>query len=362
LQPRDIVVIGGSAGAIAAAKTIVGNLPPDFSASIFIVVHISADSPGMLAELLSRNGPLRATHPLDKEQIRPGHIYVARPDHHLTIEDGKIRVLRGPRENRHRPAIDPLFRTAAREYGPRVVGIILSGLQDDGCAGLYAVRQRGGIAIVQDPKDALWKDMPGRAVDYANAQFILPARDIGAALVELATARESELAMAKRNSVSQKSNGRNKKRTGISSAPTEKPDVNENTAYSDDGEGTPSVFACPECHGVLWELRDNKMVRFRCRVGHSYGTESLSKELSMASEAALWAAVRALEEKAALQRRIADGMGFDRTTSSRFLDQSAADASNARLIRDMIFRRDAELELEGYEAEKKQAAEKRKTA
>ena len=358
LQPRDIVVIGGSAGSIEALQTIVHSLPPDFPASVFAVTHVPADSPTMLPEFLSKIGPLPATHPLDEERILRGHIYVALPDHHLTIEDGNVRVLRGPRENRHRPAIDPLFRTAAREYGPRVVGIVLSGLRDDGSAGLYAVKQRGGITIVQAPNDAIWKDMPQRAIEYVDPQYVLPSRDIGPSLVQLANSREVELAMAKKNSVSRKSNGGNEKRKSASSGGLERPDVNEGTAYSEEGEGVPSVFACPECHGVLWKLKNEKVVRFRCRVGHSYGSESLAREMSMASETALWAAVRALEEKAALQRRVAEGMGIDRTMSSRLLDQSAADAANAHLIRDMIFRRDAELEPEEFESK----SETRKTA
>jgi two-component system chemotaxis response regulator CheB len=217
LQPRDIVVIGGSAGSIEALQTIVQSLPPDFPASVFAVTHIPPDSPTMLPELLSKIGPLQATHPLDEERIQRGHIYVARPDHHLTIEDGNVRVLRGPRENRHRPAIDPLFRTAAREYGPRVVGIVLSGLRDDGSAGLYAVKQRGGITIVQAPNDAIWKDMPQRAIEYVDPQYVLPSRDIGPSLVQLANSREVELAMAKKNSVSRKYNGGNEKKKSASS-------------------------------------------------------------------------------------------------------------------------------------------------
>lgn len=358
---RDIVVIGGSAGSIEGLKKIVGGLPSDFPGSIFVVVHVSADSPSMLARLLSNCSWLPATNPFDLEPIQRGHVYVARPDHHLTIEDGKMRVRRGPRENRHRPAIDPLFRTAARVYGPRVVGTILSGLQDDGSAGLYAVKQRGGIAIVQDPGDALWKDMPRRAIQYANPHYILPACDVPLTIVELANDQQGEPAMARKSSKSRNSNVRIEKPKPLSSAGLEEPEVNQQTAYSDEGDGTPSVFACPECHGVLWELKDGKMVRFRCRVGHSYGTESLTRDLSMATESALWAAVRALEEKAALQRRVAEGTAPDKNVASRLLDQSVSDIANAHLIRDMIFRHDAELEPEKQEG-KKVEAEKRKTA
>ena len=353
-------MIGGSAGSIEPLKVIVRGLPADFPGSIFIAVHVSPDSPGLLAKLLSDG--LKASNPLDQEDIQRGRIYVARPDHHLTIEDGKIRVLRGPRENRHRPAIDPLFRTAARAFGPRVVGVVLSGLLDDGAAGLYAVKQRGGITIVQDPDDAVRKDMPKRAIEYVTPDTILVAQDIAPTLVKLVNGQEVELAMAKRNTVLRKSNGRNRIQQKLTSGPLEKPDVNEETVYVEQGEGVPSVFACPECHGVLWEFKDGKMTRFRCRVGHSYGTESLNKELSIASETALWAAVRALEEKAALQRRLAEGIGIERSMSSRLLDQSSADAANARLIRDMIFRGDTELQQDKSEPEKKGPSEASKTA
>jgi hypothetical protein len=167
--------------------------------------------------------------------------------------------------------------------------------------------------------------------------------------------------MAKKNSLFRKSNGRNQTRRNAGSAGLEKPDVNEETTNSEEGDGMPSVFACPECHGVLWEFKDGKILRFRCRVGHSFGTESLGKGVSMASETALWAAVRALEEKAALQRRLADGIG-ERSMSYRLLDQSSADAANARLIRDMIFRGDGEVQLEEFEDKKKGASEARKMA
>lgn len=333
-------MIGGSAGSIQALETIVSSLTAEFPASIFVVVHMPADYPSMLPKLLSRAGPLGASNPADMESIRRGHIYIAPPDHHLLIEDGRVRVQRGPRENRHRPAIDPLFRTAAREYGPRVIGVVLSGLQDDGSAGLYAVKQRGGIAIVQDPRDTMWAEMSKHALAYTSPQYVLRTSDIGPNLIKLV--HPGETAMVKRSSTSKKNNGKNHKNK-LESQGLDQPSANLDTAYPDEGEGTPSVFACPECHGVLWEFKDNEMVRFRCRVGHSYGSESLTTELSAASEAALWAAVRALEEKAAMQRRVAEGTRQE-PLSKRLLDQSSADASNALLIRDLIFRRDAELE------------------
>jgi two-component system, chemotaxis family, protein-glutamate methylesterase/glutaminase len=366
LRPTEIIAIGGSAGSIQPLRAIAGSLPSEFPASIFVVVHVSADSPTMLPAMLARCGPLPVSNPTDMEEIERGHIYISRPDHHLTIEDGRIRVLRGPRENRHRPAIDPLFRTAARAYGPAVIGVLLSGLLDDGSAGLYTIKQRGGVAIVQDPEDAVWKSMPEHAIEYANPQYVLPACDIARALIEFVAGGEAEKeqAVARKNSAPQKLSGKNTKHQKSTNADHEQldnPQANEEVAYFDEGEGTPSVFACPECHGVLWELKDGKILRFRCRTGHSYGIESLAEELSSATEGALWAAVRALEEKAAMQRRIAEGMSVDRNMNLRMLDQSAADAENARLIRNMIFRHDSNLGREQLRSDDKSKSQAQKS-
>ena len=246
---------------------ILHNLPQDFFGSLFVVVHQSADFVSQLYRVLERGGgALPARQASDGELILPSRIYVARSDHHLTLENGRVRVQRGPRENRHRPAIDPLFRTAAREYGPRVVGVLLSGMLDDGSAGMLAVRGRGGVAIIQDPQEAKWSQMPGRALRYAGADFVLRAKEIGPKIVSLTA---SEVTMTGRGHGSERN-----RPVG------DDPESNLEASNGNEGEGTPSVFACPECHGVLWELKENELVRFRCRVGHSYGPESLSKEFS----------------------------------------------------------------------------------
>lgn len=369
MPQRDIIVIGGSAGSFEPVKKIIAGLPASFPASILIAVHMMAEFPSLLEEHLGSNSRLPVMQAEDQEPIRRGHIYVARPDYHLTLESGKMRVVKGPRENRHRPAIDPLFRTAARVYGERVIGVILSGNHDDGSLGLYAVKQRGGTAIVQDPNEAAWSEMPRRALAYATPHYVLKARDILPNLVNLVQIDQNEILMPSRKAP--KSNGRSHK-GGRVRAPAKKasganggtgrggsgpivggePEQNLKAAYFDEGQGTPSVFACPECHGVLWEVKEGDLVQFRCRVGHSYGSESLAMELSETSESALWAAMRALEEKAAMQRRIADGINADGKSASRLRDQSAADDANARIIRDMIFARDAALEKGDGELEK----------
>lgn len=367
MPQRDIIVIGGSAGSFEPLKVIISRLPASFPGSILVVTHMMADFPSLLEEHLGSNSHLPVTQAADQEPIRRGRIYVARPDYHLTIEAGKMRVLRGPRENRHRPAIDPLFRTAARVYGPRVIGVILSGSLEDGSMGLFAVKQRGGIAIVQDPNEAASPEMPRRALGYATPHYVLKTRDIVPTLMNLVQVDQDEIVMPKKKAPranGQKTNGYSRSVNGgrvRSSAKTSKAtngraqhsgstpitdgdnQANLKAEYFDEGEGNPSVFACPECHGVLWELREGNLVQFRCRVGHTYGSDSLVVELSQASEAALWAALRALEEKAAMQRRIADGMTSHVSSVARLRDQSDSDDAHARVLRDIIFARDAQL-------------------
>ncbi len=332
---HDIIVIGGSSGAIDALQQIVAAFPAEFAAAVFVVVHLPTDAHSYLPSILTRAGALTALNPTDGHPVRPGHIYVAAPDHHITLAAGRVHMQRGPRENRHRPAIDPLFRSAARAYGQRVVGVILSGHLDDGSAGLYAVRKRGGLGIVQDPGDAQAAEMPESARRYAGADFVLPAGEIGPKLVELINTPEESV-------VSRKT-----KNGGRARAERDR----EHAAYPEEGKGQPSVFACPECHGVLWELQEGKLLRFECRVGHSYTAAALGEEMKTATDNALWAAVRALEEKAAMGRRLAESASGPKNFVQRLQDQAQADASHAEAIRDMIFRAESEEPAEEVPAE-----------
>src|SRR5438067_12132886 len=179
---HDTIVIGASAGGVDALQQLVAGLPADLPAAVFVVLHISPHGPSVLPRILSRAGPLRAAHPKDREAIRPGRVYVAPPDYHLLVSNGRVRVTRGPRENGHRPAVDALFRPAARSRGPRVVGAVLSGVLDDGTAGLLAVKQAGGLAVVQNPADALYSGMPQSALDNVAVDYTLPVADIPAVL------------------------------------------------------------------------------------------------------------------------------------------------------------------------------------
>src|SRR5439155_14810652 len=189
---HDIVVVGASAGGVEALATLVSTLPPKLPAAIFVVLHISAHSPSFVSDILSRSGLLEAVQASDGMEIKHGRIYVAPPDHHMLVERGNVRVVRGPKENRHRPAVDPLFRSAAEAYGPRVVGVVLTGGLDDGTAGLLAVKRRGGIAVVQDPEEALYSSMPLSALTHVEVDYRLPLSGIGPLLVRLASEQAEE--------------------------------------------------------------------------------------------------------------------------------------------------------------------------
>lgn len=286
-----IVVVGGSAGAIEPLRYILSRLPSNFPAPIFVTIHVPSDFPSLLPEVL-KCGPLITKHPTDRESINNGIVYVAPADLHLLVEKGCVHVSRGARENRHRPAIDPMFRSAARSYGTRVIGIILSGQLDDGSAGLMAVKMRGGITVVQNPEESLSPEMPHNAITYAHPARILTAEEIAAFLIEV-TKKPFE-------SHSQTPENRMTKEFEDESC-----DADLEHSGNKEQPGKPSPFACPECHGVLWEVDDNGLLRFRCRVGHAYTAEALRVALSESTEDALWAAMRVMEEKAALLRRMA---------------------------------------------------------
>jgi len=287
---RDVIVVGASAGGVEALSRLARNLPQDLPASVFVVLHIPAQSTSLLPMILSRAGSLPASHPEDGERIENGHIYVAPPDRHLMIEPGRIRVVRGPTENRHRPAIDPLFRSAARAYGPRVIGVILTGTLDDGTAGLVAVKVGGGLAVVQDPSDAFCAGMPKSALRYVEVDYVLPLREIGPLLTRLSRdSLESVVGPVSEEMVKE----------------TKLAEFDMETMQDDDKPGTPSAFSCPDCSGVLWEIEEGNLLRFRCRVGHAYSTDSMNGAQDEAIERALWAGLRALEERAALSRRMA---------------------------------------------------------
>jgi two-component system chemotaxis response regulator CheB len=286
---RDIVVIGASAGGINALLDLLQPLPVGLPAALFVVVHTSPEGGGLLGAVLERAGQWNAGIARDGERIEHGNIYIAPPDHHLLVKRQRVRVTRGPRENRFRPAVDPLFRTAAIAYGPRVIGVVLSGGLDDGTHGLELIKRHGGLAIAQDPEEALSPDMPLSAIQHVEVDYIMRASEIARRLPGLITEPVSKTAWD--------DDGRGE----------EPIDVAEGTAENiDKVTGPPSPFTCPECGGSLWELGGGRLLRYRCHLGHGYTADSLVADQSDSLDNALWTALRALEEHSMLRRRLAE--------------------------------------------------------
>lgn len=321
---HDMIVIGASTGGVEALMQIIRDLPADLPAAVLVVLHMPPQASSRLPQILSRAGALPATHPIDKEPIRPGHIYVARPDFHLLVEKDRVRVVRGPRENRSRPAIDPLFRTAALSYGPRVVGVILTGALDDGTAGLWAIKQRGGIAVVQNPEDAFISSMPANALEYVDVDYCLPLSELPAVLARLAR-EPAEI-------------------EGAYPVPKdmefESKLVASDPAAMDEDErpGVLSAFTCPECKGPLWELHDGKLVRFRCRQGHAYTADTMLNGQSEAVEDALWTALNILQENTQMLYKLAGDAHRRKfsTLASRFEDQAQERAKQMETLRQVL--------------------------
>jgi two-component system chemotaxis response regulator CheB len=259
---------------------------------MLVVHHFPAQSVSALPSILNRAGSLVATQAADGERVRPGRIYAARPDRHLLVQDGHIRLSLGPREHGHRPAIDPLFRSAARSYGPRAIGVILSGTLDDGTTGLLAIKQAGGLAVVQDPDLAAYPGMGSSAIGHVPVDHILAPSELGAVIDRLV--REPVAG----SHVS----------AGEPHADPADPTLAGTAGLRGQHlPGQPSELVCPECGGVLWATDAEALLYFRCQVGHAYSGESLLTAQSDALEGALWRAVRAMEEKAELSRRLAAG-------------------------------------------------------
>jgi len=323
ISGHDIVVVGASAGGVEALRTLVSDLPADLPAAVFVVLHVPAIATSVLPAILERAGDLPAAHAEDGAEIEPGHVYIAPPDHHLLIQPGFMRVNRGPKENGYRPAIDPTFRTAAATYGSRVIGVVLSGVLDDGSAGLAAVKSHGGRAFVQDPADALYPMMPESAIQAAEPDLVLPPKELAAAIVS--SVREA----APKTLVL----------TGDALLDEERFIEIDRAASDRPQSGSPSGFVCPDCGGALWESEEESgLLNFRCRTGHGYSVETLAAAQTEVVESALWGTLRALEERAAMARRMAARFRDrgSKTSASRFERQADAAVHQAVTIRDAL--------------------------
>ena len=293
---QDIIVIGASAGGVEALTELLAGLPAGLPAAVFVTVHIPPYAVSSLPDILSRAGALPAAHAQDGEPLQNGRIYVAPPNHHLLLEDGTVRLSLGPRVNHSRPAIDPLFLSAARVYGPRVAGIVLSGMLDDGTAGLQEIKAQGGVALVQDLEEALSRSMPKSALEHVAVDYVLPVSEMGPVLFRLTQSpHEQELLQEQQGDP----------------MPDETPPaqeiVEENIAAQEQGERNEmlTVYTCPECGGSLWQTNAGTLVRFRCHTGHVMSGATLFTEQAENIEKSLWYAARSLRDKARLARQLA---------------------------------------------------------
>jgi two-component system chemotaxis response regulator CheB len=310
---RDLVVVGASAGGVEALAELVAGLPADFPAAVLIVLHLMAEGRSMLPEILSRAGVLAAFSAEDGQEIVPSIVLVAPPDRHMLVQDGRVRVVHGPRENGHRPAIDPLFRSAARAAGPRAIGVVLSGLLDDGAAGLAYIKDGGGAAVVQDPEDALFADMPNAAIAATQVDCVVGIAGMSAALAKLV----SEPAGEERRGAVEKPDQVQQDPTGLTLV-----------------DGPPTPLSCPTCGGALWEEFEGSVLRFRCQVGHAYSAQSMLSEQGSAVEVAMWAALRTLEERAELLHRMSRRQSG--RSRARFQARAAEVEEHARRIREVL--------------------------
>lgn len=287
---RDLVVIGASAGGVEALRQLVASLPKDLAAAVVVVLHMPAGGTSALPAILDRSGPLPASTAEDGGQLRNAHIYVARPDHHVVVEDGVLRLSKGPTENGHRPAVNTLFRSAALTRGPAVIGVVLSGALDDGTTGMVAIKQRGGTAVVQDPEDALYPSMPESVLQHVAVDHVLPIARIGSLLARLAGQHADTIATEPASDTL---------RTEVA--------VSRDDSGAAHGDipriGSPTTLTCPDCAGSLVEISGDS-VQYRCLVGHAWTADALMEAFGGSLERAMWTALRTLDEKASLAHRM----------------------------------------------------------
>ena len=319
MASANVVVVGASVGGVEALGRLVETLPEGFAAPVLMIQHVGS-YPSILPGLLQTRSRLPVAHGVDGERIADGHVYVAPPDQHMTLDGRTLRLTRGPKEHHSRPAIDPLFVSAALAFGPGAIGVVLTGKLDDGTAGLQAIKQRGGVAIVQDPREAEAPSMPLSALQHVEVDRCVPLEALAGVLTEFVNAPVRKEGRAVAALVRERE-------------PGEEAVVHEHELFLSKGDpmdhlqaiGKPSPFVCPDCRGGLWEVSGTNPVRYRCHTGHGYTARSLLHALSEATDSALWGAVRALQEETILLREMAGSLrGMGQEAAAVRLEREAA--------------------------------------
>ena len=321
----EIVVIGASAGGLETLIEIFSGLPPALRGSVLVVVHTMSDGTSYLPRILSRQTKIAVAFAENNAPIERGHVYIAPPDTHLLVERGKMCLSHGPKENGFRPAVDPLFRSASRAYGAGVMGIILSGALDDGTYGMKVIKDHGGTTVVQDPDEASQPGMILSAQRYVTIDHVLRAKEIAGAIARCCGSVDGKKGKA----------AMSRPREPEPQHESEETDVHE----MEEDFGAPSALTCPDCGGALWEIRDGKLSRYRCHVGHQFTLEGLDGQQRNSVEAALWTAVRALEERAELRTRMSEraaGSAMD-AVAQGFAESAREAQQQAATIRELLF-------------------------
>jgi len=324
MADHALVVVGASAGGVEALQALIAGLPARFPAAVLVVLHIPAHPPSQLHAILARAGALPVTLAEDGEASLPGHIYVAPADRHLLVEGEQLRVTRGPKENRSRPAVDVLFRSAAYSVGPRAIGVVLSGMLDDGTAGLWAIKDRGGATVVQAPEDALFASMPESALAHVAVDYTLAAADMPAVLSQLAYERSTA-----------RPHARPPEAMGLEITIGLEGNALQGGVMQ---LGPVSPNTCPECHGVLVRIQEGPIVRYRCHTGHAFSLQTLLAEVNEEIDATLWNAVRAIEERILLLRELEQlaQERQDRATAQQYAAQAQTTAQHVQQIRQLV--------------------------
>jgi two-component system chemotaxis response regulator CheB len=321
---RDVVVVGASAGGVESLSAFVHELEADLPATILVVLHVPPSGASALPRILERAGKLPVEIAISRQALPRGRIVIAPPDRHLVVVDNQLRTSHGPRENGHRPAVDVLFRSAARACGPRVIAVVLSGSLDDGTAGAMAVKERGGLVLAQDPAEAAYPGMPQSVIEHVAATEVATAGQLGAAVARLCrtAARLTEDVMG----------------SDLVLAEVETAAALHSATTMAEQSDQPAGFGCPECHGALFEIEDGGLLRFRCRLGHAWSSHGLLLEQAQSLENALWMALRTLEEKATLSIQLAERAAERGSALSckRFTEQAQEATRSAALVRRLL--------------------------